>query len=235
MRKALSISLISLLVSLTASAQVKFGVEAGMNASQTLSGAYAETNGRVSGFQVGATVDYQFSKHWALMSGLSFVQKGGELNQNLFVSGGNGTSFLLAAPPFDRISLKMNYIELPLKIGYSFRVSDNLILIPSIGVYGAYGFNAKSCALNALHVKGNRNFEYAPTQWKPFDGYSDPADSRSRLDKVSRWDLGGVVGVKAVISDHYTASFNYSQGIRKVQRELELRNSSFQLSVGYRF
>lgn len=234
MKKNYSLFLVALLVSLSASAQVKLGIEAGMNSSQTISGKSAETNGRVSGFQVGATVDYQFCKHWVLMSGLSFLQKGGELNQDLFVNAGNGVTQQLAVPNFDRISLKMNYVELPLKIGYSFRVSDKLILTPSIGVYGAYGFNANDCSLNALHMDG-KGTKFTSTQWKPFDGYADPANYRSRLEKLSHWDFGGVVGVKAVISDHYTASFNYSHGIKEIQKELGLCNSTCELSVGYRF
>lgn len=236
MKRNYFLFLVTLLVSLAASAQVKFGVEAGMNSSQTVSGKSAETNGRVSGYQVGATVDYQFCEHWVLMSGLSLLQKGGALNQDLFVNAGNSITQQLAVPRFDRISLKMNYIELPLKIGYSFRVGDKLTLIPSVGVYGAYGFGAGSCALNVFRYNQSANTgQFVSAEWKPFDGYKDAKDSNARLEKLNQWDLGGVVGIKAVISDHYTASFNYSHSILEVQKELGLRNSSFQLSVGYRF
>jgi len=55
------------------------------------------------------------------------------------------------------------------------------------------------------------------------------------LKELSHWDFGGVVGLKAVISNHFTASFNYSHSIRVIQRQMDLRNSNFQLSVGYLF
>lgn len=234
MKKLYFISLLMLLTTVSVKAQVKFGIETGMNASQTVSGEYAEINGRVSGFQVGGTVDYQFGGHWTLMSGLSLIQKGGEINQDLFVRSADGSAFLLVAPPYDRISLKMNYIELPLKIGYKIRLNDRLSLIPSIGVYASYGFNAGSCALNAFRSNGTDGV-FTSVKWKPFDGYNNPDYANSALDKLNHWDFGGIVGLKAVISDHYTASFNYSHSIKSIQKQMDLRNSTFQLSVGYRF
>lgn len=234
MKKVYVVFLIMFLASLSMNAQVKFGIETGMNASQTVSGEYAEINGRVSGFQVGGTVDYQFGGHWTLMSGLSFIQKGGELNQDLFVRSADGSAFLLVAPPYDRVSLKMNYIELPLKIGYKIRLNDRLSLIPSIGGYASYGFNAGSCALNAFRSNGTDGV-FTSVKWKPFDGYSNRAYANSPLDKLNRWDFGGIVGLKAIISDHYTVSFNYSHSIKSIQKQMDLRNSTFQLSVGYRF
>ena len=55
------------------------------------------------------------------------------------------------------------------------------------------------------------------------------------LKELRHWDFGGTVGLKAVISNHFTASFNYSHSIRAIQRQMDLRNSNFQLSVGYQF
>lgn len=234
--KKLIVALVALGVLATpAMSQVKFGVEAGMNASQVISGEYAEGNGRVAGFQIGGTVDYQFSEHWVLMSGLSFIQKGGELNQNLFVGAGNGSYLLLGAPNYDRISLKMNYLELPVKIGFNIRLNDQVSLIPSIGLYGAYGFNAGNCSLNAYKDVRDTRGTFTQVEWKPFDGYNNPTYSKTPLNKLNHWDFGGVVGLKAIVSDHFTASFNYSHSIKAIQKQMDLRNSTFQLSVGYRF
>lgn len=55
------------------------------------------------------------------------------------------------------------------------------------------------------------------------------------LQAFRRWDYGGIVGMKAVIADHYTISFDYRVGIKKIQAQNGLRNSTFQFSVGYRF
>ncbi|MCS2655324.1 porin family protein [Bacteroides fragilis] len=145
-----------------------------------------------------------------------------------------------AGPAFNHISFKMNYLELPLKLGYKFQLGDKLDLIPSIGIYGSYGFNAGNCSLDVYHSYENYG-AYVPAQWKPFDGYYKVDDASSSsvsvipLKELSHWDFGGVVGLKAVISNHFTASFNYSHSIRVIQRQMDLRNSNFQLSVGYLF
>mgnify|MGYP002249724163 CR=1 FL=1 len=61
------------------SAQVKVGVEGGMNLSHYLvsgSDGYKRRTGRwneARSFKLGVTVDYEIGKHWMLMSGLSLV------------------------------------------------------------------------------------------------------------------------------------------------------------------
>ncbi|MEO4785785.1 outer membrane beta-barrel protein, partial [Bacteroides uniformis] len=51
----------------------------------------------------------------------------------------------------------------------------------------------------------------------------------------NHWDVGATAGIKAVIGKHYTISFDYNIGLNKAQSTYGLRNSTFQLSVGYRF
>nr|WP_262911966.1 porin family protein [Phocaeicola vulgatus] len=55
------------------------------------------------------------------------------------------------------------------------------------------------------------------------------------IQAFRRWDYGGIVGMKAVIADHYTISFDYRVGIKKIQAQNGLRNSTFQFSVGLSF
>lgn len=168
-----------------------------------------------------------------------FFTKGGGLNRELTVNAGH-VDLYQAGPAFNHISFKMNYLELPLKLGYKFQLGDKLDLIPSIGIYGSYGFNAGNCSLDVYHSYENYG-AYVPTQWKPFDGYYKVDDANSSsvsvipLKELRHWDFGGTVGLKAVISNHFTASFNYSHSIRAIQRQMDLRNSNFQLSVGYQF
>ena len=175
------------------SAQVKVGVEGGMNLSHYLvsgsDGYKAEqVGGMKPGFQLGVTVDYEIGKHWMLMSGLSWLQ-----NRSTMKMMDHMVTY------FPKTEIKMNNLILPLKMGYNIRVSDKLSLIPSVGVYASYGFGV-----------GN-------------------------LQAFRRWDYGGIVGMKAVIADHYTISFDYRVGIKKIQAQNGLRNSTFQFSVGYRF
>ena len=82
------------------------------------------------------------------------------------------------------------------------------------------------------------NITTEPAKWKPLDGFSYKAgepNNSGNLQAFRRWDYGGIVGMKAVIADHYTISFDYRVGIKKIQAQNGLRNSTFQFSVGYRF
>lgn len=235
MRKnILFILLCSFMTVLPLSAQVKFGVEAGVVSSQTPSGDKAENIARISGFSVGVTGDLVLKNNWILMSGLSWIQKGGELHQELFTNMGN-TTIYNAVPAFERISSKINTIELPIKIGYAICVNEHLTLVPSIGGYVSYGFNAGTCTMNAFKTNGEKG-EFVQVNWKPYDGYSD-AQSKwpSQIEKFNHFDAGVNIGIKAVVSEHYTASFNYSHGLTEIQKQLQLKNSTLQLSVGYKF
>ena len=113
------------------SAQVKVGVEGGMNLSHYLvsgsDGYKAEqVGGMKPGFQLGVTVDYEIGKHWMLMSGLSWLQ-----NRSTMKMMDHMVTY------FPKTEIKMNNLILPLKMGYNIRVSDKLSLIPSVGVYAS--------------------------------------------------------------------------------------------------
>lgn len=208
------------------SAQVKLGIEAGVNLSKFAgSGTYRLVKGDTkmkAGYQLGITADYEFKNHLMLMSGLSFIQRSGNLNQDLNYAGGTGQAYLQAGT-------RINYLQLPLKLGYNFHINENFSVIPYVGVYVAYGFGAGS---NDICIKGKTDAKPSdyPGSWKPLQGKNEYG-----LGAFRRWDWGGIAGVKAVIAKHYTVSVDYSLGVMKAQPAYGLRNSGLQLSVGYRF
>lgn len=212
------------------SAQIKFGVEAGMNLSHYVSGSglydAKQVGGMKTGFQMGVTVDYQFDNHWMLMSGLTFLQN--RANMKL----ADHSVFY-----FPKAEIKMNNLILPVKIGYDIRVTDKFSLLPSIGVYGAYGFSAGNCSLDVIYPSDNEQMKTETVNWKPTDGYFYQVSEHDygNLEAFRHWDFGAVGGIKAIIANHYTIGFNYTLGIKKVQKQNGLRNSTFQFSVGYRF
>ena len=102
------------------SAQVKVGVEGGMNLSHYLvsgsDGYKAEqVGGMKPGFQLGVTVDYEIGKHWMLMSGLSWLQ-----NRSTMKMMDHMVTY------FPKTEIKMNNLILPLKMGYNigFRINS---------------------------------------------------------------------------------------------------------------
>ena len=68
--------LLALYLSLQAFAQIRIGVDAGMNLTHFKSSDnyVQKIGGMGTGFQIGGTLDYEFKKHWMLMSGVSFMQ-----------------------------------------------------------------------------------------------------------------------------------------------------------------
>jgi hypothetical protein len=75
---------------------------------------------------------------------------------------GKGNRIKLSHQSFDTIVTKLNYVELPLIVGYKFPHSSNNSIITGAGVYGAYGFGGRTEYHNSpelteryLHKKEN--------------------------------------------------------------------------------
>lgn len=203
-------------------AQVKVGVQAGANLS-TFAGKgsfYADKGNSQVGYQLGVTADYELGKHWMLMSGLSWVRRDGDLKLGMPYYGDH--SFMR----FPQAETAVNYLQVPLKLGYQLRFHDRFSLIPSVGLYAAYGFGAGKCALDVQSDEGKTT----AMDWKPLSGKSEYG-----LHALRRWDWGGVAALKGVVAQHYTLELSYNLGIMKAQTQYGLRNSTWQLSVGYRF
>lgn len=208
----------------TLAAQVRLGVEAGVNLSTFAGGKYmpVERGNGQAGYQLGLTADYEFRSHLMLMSSMSFIRRNGDLQLGDNYPGGG--SFMR----FPKVETAVNYLQLPLMLGYHFRLGDSFSLMPSVGVYAAYGFDAGRCALDVR--SGEADGEVSSVGWKPLSGSGEHG-----LDGLRRWDWGGMAAVKAVVGRHYTVNLSYSLGVMKAQTLYGLRNSTFQLSVGYRF
>lgn len=232
MKRIETFVLLILCLSLQVSAQVKIGVDAGMNLTHFKSHYSREAQkvgGMGAGFQIGGTVDYEFKRHWMLMSGVSFMQTQSnmEMSYSMF-------------PQFPDTKIKLNHIVVPLKVGYNIQISKKLSLIPSVGIYGSYNFSAGKCPLEIISpTDGKRIHE----KWNPMKGYSgefpignSPGYSYNlELGALRHWTYGGVAGLKAVVNGHYTVSFQCYESIKEIQSQCDLRNYGYQLSVGYIF
>lgn len=219
--KKLFVCLAAMLYVGCASAQVKIGIEAGANLSRMVgSSSLPSEKEAKTGFQIGMTADYEFGAHWMLMSGISFIQRHGELQlgENYPSTSSQYEGYMR----FPKVQTRINYLQIPLKLGYNFQIGQKLQLIPSIGLYAAYGFGAGDCDLTIKDT--------GTTQWKPLDG-----KDKEGLNAFRHWDLGTTAGVKMILNQHYVVSLDYSLGLKKILADYGLRNSTYQISVGYRF
>lgn len=113
------------------------------------------------------------------------------------------------------VEVKMNYLQIPVKLGYNFHINDKLSLIPNVGLYAAYGFNAGE---SDLQMVGDGKLIHAG--WKPLDGYGNTSDQAIR--GFNHWDVGATAGIKAVIGKHYTISFDYNIGLNKSTKYIRI-------------
>lgn len=206
----------------TLAAQVKVGVQAGGNLSAFAGKGtfFADKGNGQAGYQLGVTVDYALKNHLMLMSGLSWVRRNGDLKLGVPYYGEH--SFMR----FPQTETAVNYLQVPLKLGYQFCLHNRFSLIPSVGLYAAYGLGAGKCALDVQPDEG----EVTAIGWKPLSGKSEYG-----LHALRRWDWGSVAALKGIVAQHYTLEVAYTLGVMKTQTQYGLRNSTWQLSVGYRF
>ena len=183
---------------LTASAQEKgdlrFGVTAGMNVSNITD---TEMDSRI-GFHVGAKAEYNITDNLYGSAALLFSQKGCQFEED-----------------GEKLTANPGYIELPIHIGYRFKMSEKVSIFGETGPYFAYGICGK------LKVE-DYGWEYDK---KFFD-----------IDEVNKFDFGW--GVKAGVEyAKFQISLGYEGGITEVfdSRGLDPHNSNFMVSVAYMF
>ena len=149
---------IFLLVALNSYTQTKIGLRGGLNFSNFLnSPQYPEDNkytGTVltrinAGLQI--EIPLNGDDDWFLYTGPYYAGKGNRIRSRNLV------------PNFDTITTYLNYIELPVSIGYKFFEGNNKRLIAGAGVFAGYGFTGKVLYYNDpehtirnLHKPDNR-------------------------------------------------------------------------------
>lgn len=117
-----------------------FGVEAGYVSNTLAVDEYKSTSG--NGFKVGADAELTLPNHLSFESGLAYIRKGAT------ITGENIHSARIISIKF----AEMNYLQLPLMIGYKFEAGNGLSIKPQAGGYFAVGINGDS------FVTGINNF-----------------------------------------------------------------------------
>jgi len=192
-KKLLTTALFICLSLMSVNAQdLSFGINAGIN-DNTPRGNVMSHEARY-GFNVGVFGELELPKlapGLYTTAGLSFKQKG-------FINWGGGRGML-------------NYLELPIHLGYKFNLGKHTKLLFEVGPYLAYGLGGKSAV-------GRKMFS---------DYY------------FKRFDVGmdAVIGLE--FNKHLQLKLSYQHGLRQLQHDkygdLDYYNRGFNLSVGYKF
>jgi hypothetical protein len=187
---------------LFASAQEKnliLGVKGGINLADFQDS--KNTKSKI-GIVAGVTVDYNIMGDLFILSGLEYVGKGSETD------GGEGNG--------DGIDL--NYLQLPVHLGYKYALTPDIKLVGDIGPYLAYGISGK--------IKYKAIGDYEAYE---IDAFGD--------DAYKSFDLGLGLGVGVEVSQ-VNLRIGYDYGLSKInefQSIVEIENSCITLTAGYKF
>ncbi|MDU1903490.1 MAG: porin family protein [Dysgonomonas sp.] len=216
-----------LFISLDVSAQIPFtwGVKSGVSLSNTSTDEYDMK----VGFTGGVFVDYNFSRSVFLRSGLDFTMKGAKLDAY-------GEELSSSVPvTYNYVEkIRMNYLQIPLMIGYKYRVADGTNIYIAAGTYFAYGIYGKG--KYSISSVNNSGAPVIRTESK-HDGFDDM--------ELKKFDFG-LSGNIGVIYDRYSINVGYEHGLVNLQKDItnrdlmafrqdRWRNLAATCTVGYRF
>lgn len=196
-------------MALTANAQFKVGVRAGFNASTIMGGLDIDgiEKNYKPGFHAGIAVQYMFTGEMGpgIESGLYYSAQGVKIKSK------SGNTYKNTYNP--------SYLQLPVAFVYKIGIGTDLYLVPSLGVYGAYGLGGKvkTDILNLAETK--------------VDFFDD--------DTYKRFDFGGTAGLNVQYSG-FTIGVGYDYGFLKINQHSvdgidDSRNGNVKVSLGYFF
>lgn len=125
-----SLFIMALFLAINANAQdspIQLGVKAGANMSN-FGGDIKDTKAKF-GFNVGVTLDYNFTPNVALLTGLEFTTKGAKAKDTEYTKDASANAM---------------YLQLPVHVGYKLDVAEGTKIVFHAGPYIAYGIGGKS-------------------------------------------------------------------------------------------
>ncbi len=148
MCKLKSLFLIALLcVAVGASAQLSFGVKAGLNMSNITD---FENSEMKIGYKIGPTVEYAFAPNMAIQSGVLLSSLGTKEKD------GDG-------------SIDANYLQIPISFAYKYAIAPDTKIYGNVGPYFGFGIFGKSKFYNELTDKYEKEDTFGDNGMENFD------------------------------------------------------------------
>lgn len=203
--KVIPLIMCCLLLAFSAKAQdtslypFRIGAQAGVNLSNTTKSDYDMK----AGLNVGVTVDYVLSENFFLRSGLSFMMKGAKLNKDYEVS-------VSTDPVVSHVkkSARLNYLQLPIMVGYRYPIAMDTYIYISAGPYfavGVYGKGTSKITQSIITDESPNNTIF-----------NDKYDSFNDLD-MKPVDLGLVANIGAEYSN-WSFNIGYEYGLLNINK-----------------
>lgn len=204
----------------------------GMNVSKLQN--HFSFDGAKVGATVGVKVDYVLPRAHGtyLTAGLDWTMKGGK------------TSFYYDNSSLENGTLKydLHYLEIPVRVGFRYNMSENLGFYGEVGPYFAIGVGGKhKCRIDADGTDA-RLIEEQET-YPAFKNYDYPKEG------FQRWDAGVSFRIGAEYEQHYNLMIGCDWGLADLYRGSyrdaahdngapalpKVKNFNFSITVGYRF
>lgn len=183
---------------------IRFGITGGLNSSNIN---LERTNKTYS-------TDPRIGFNAGIKSEIGFVDthKGPYLNAALLYS-------VKGAKLTEDTDFKMNYLELPVHLGYKFGLGDNFGLFVHAGPYAAYGLSSNvtwgGISVNVFDTKDEKTFG------------------------IDRFDAGVSASVGVELARNLQISLDYSKGLTNIMKSSsdndKFTNSNLSVSVAYMF
>lgn len=192
-----------------------FGVEVGYVNNALAVEEYKSTSR--NGFKFGAVAEFTLSNHISFESGLAYIRKGAT------ITGDNILSSRISSIKF----AEMNYLQIPIMLGYMADFGSGFSIKPEIGGYFAAGIDGYS------FVKGLNTFN------QPYESRVSTF-SRNSYNSVApyrpcyRADAGLAIALNANYN-HITVKAEYDLGLAAATIYGSGKQRTFSVSLGYRF
>jgi hypothetical protein len=206
-KKKCMIFMLTIMSAITASAQVRLGVEAGLNVSHAF-----DTSENKAGFNVGVIGDFSFNRNWAIDSELKLSSQPCGYYYPLFINSVFPYTVSDSYTPY--------YLTLPVRAKYTFGLSPMVKMSVAVGPMIGVGLFGKSriCRDNIVYKSSN---VFDTSNW----GYMSD----------SRFEYGANAKIGFEFLQNYLVSAEYS--LLHIDGNLTAVDNMgiFSINLGYRF
>ncbi len=176
-----------------AKSQTKLGVRAGLNFASIQFNSFKPEKKLLTQMNIGTMIEILLDENWSLYTGPYYSGKGVIYARSFTTN------------KIDSVTINLNYIELPINIGYKFSEENENRLSITGGPYISYGFNGKI---------STRNSSRLPTTQL----------HKKETDKYKRLEMGFNFSSLYEIKSRYGIRLDFSKSLLNIARDEKEKN-----------
>jgi len=221
----------AMMIAGSATAQVKFGLEAGWNFNNLADKYEGETNSNMfkHGFHAGVVSDIGLSDHFSIAPGLRYSMKGGEVDRE-YNEQWEGKSTAVK----NKHKLTYHYVELPVNVVYKTGVEGSGRFMIGAGPYLAYMVNAQEkWNLSRIWIEDGQGLGNSDKGARQLGIGDDEGDEIKALDYGAQAFVGYQLANGVFFKGG--SQFGFANTLPKGSSTFYQKNYNFFVTVGYMF